>query len=222
MKGYWKRITALALCLSVALCLGACRKEKEPVKTTGPSKVVAEALDAAQEGDFGTVVDVLDPDSGELGDLKGMLGPNGTELTEEQQVVFDKFALMLRDFDYEITGERVDGDTAEVDVAITTYDYQGMLKRILSKMSGKAISMAMSYDSKDALVEDLKEDFVERLGPALDKAKKQGKDKRTDVTVSLTKDGDTWKIDELNDSTVNALTGGLMYEVAGLADLLDL
>ena len=65
MKGYWKRTTALALCLSVALCLGACRKEKEPVKTTGPSKVVAEALDAAQEGDFGTVVDVLDPDSGE-------------------------------------------------------------------------------------------------------------------------------------------------------------
>ena len=136
--------------------------------------------------------------------------------------MFDKFALMLRDFDYEITGERVDGDTAEVDVAITTYDYQGMLKKILSKMSGKAISMAMSYDSKDALVEDLKEDFVERLGPALDKAKKQGKDKRTDVTVSLTKDGDTWKIDELNDSTVNALTGGLMYEVAGLADLLNL
>ena len=97
-----------------------------------------------------------------------------------------------------------------------------MLKKILSKMSGKAISMAMSYDSKDALVEDLKEDFVERLGPALDKAKKQGKDKRTDVTVSLTKDGDTWKIDELNDSTVNGLTGGLMYEVAGLADLLNL
>ena len=77
---------------------------------TPTTKVVAEALDAAQEGDFGTVVDVLDPDSGELGDLKGMLGPNGTELTEEQQVVFDKFALMLRDFDYEITGERVDGE----------------------------------------------------------------------------------------------------------------
>jgi hypothetical protein len=208
--------------MAVAISFVACKEKKEPVKITAPSKVVAEALDAAKEGDFGTMVKVLDPDNDELGELKNMLGPDGANLTRKQKDVFDKFALMLRDFDYEITEEKVDGDTAEVEVAITTYDYQGMLRKLLAKMSGKALGLAMSYDSKEELVEDLKVDFIKKLGPALDKTKEEGKDKTTTVKVNLTRDGDEWKIDELNDETINALTGGLMYEVAGLAEMLDL
>lgn len=56
------------------------------------------------------------------------------------QKSIEDFTEKLKDFDYEILDEKVDGDKATVNVKITTYDFKSSIKKSFQSLYQKALS----------------------------------------------------------------------------------
>lgn len=113
----------------------------------------------------------------------------------------------LLEFTYTVGEERVDGDKAEVDVVINTYDYSKIMGEFMgeafTKMMGLAFSGASEKEQEDAM--------LEIFADTLTDAPKDKKDYK--CTFKLTKKDDIWKLNNIddNDDALNALMAG-MYD----------
>ncbi len=207
--GNLKRIILVALTV-VGCCvlLAGC-------SSTTPSQTADSFLQAMKAQDTESMAKYYSGDASDLagswlnesvgGDIDG-----SGDLTDDEKAVMQKFAGKLCDFDYELGDEKVDGNNATVNVSVTTYDFGEAVDNALKDYLEEALAQAFS--GKELSTAKSNKIFYKAFGKQLDKL--TDKSVQTDAQLSLTKGDDgSWKVSELDNDAVNALTGQLLDKV---------
>ena len=131
-----------------------------------------------------------------------------TRIYEEQMIP------RMLDFDYELSNEQIDGDTATVDVKFTAYNIGDAFTAFFSDYLSQALMLAFSDPSE----EDLDALAATVLSGKL--ADLTEKTYETTATLSLSMQDGKWVVDEIRtgDEIVDGLTGGLMTAFANMED----
>lgn len=124
-------------------------------------------------------------------------------LTKEQQDSVDNFANKVRDFDYKVVSETVDGDSAIVDVEINTYNFGDMFKEVISEYISQAFGYAFTGNATEEKLTELIVDIFDKKMEGMTE-----KNYNKTITFALTKSDNVWKVNEVNDSHFDAITGG--------------
>ena len=109
------------------------------------------------------------------------------------------------EFDFELSNEEIDGDTATIDVQITAYNWGDVLEQWFESFFEEAFDLAMAGASEDE-IEQLGLDLLsEALG-------NMSKDYVDTVELTLVRVGGNWLVDEIEEDGpfVNALFGGVL------------
>ncbi len=116
---------------------------------------------------------------------------------EATQALIDK----VLEFDYELGEEKIDGDTATVELTITTYPLGDVFTNVLTELFSSDMEELASM-SEDELMAKMDETLMSELD-AVEKSYK------TDLTVTLNQEDGQWVAEESNELS-NALTGGML------------
>ena len=136
-----------------------------------------------------------------MGTVDSVLGES--EEGEEEDEATKKFKEKVIDFDYTIGEERIDGENAEVDVTIKTYDFGTMLgqyaERAMSELMAAAVDGA-SQEEIDAMDRKILEEELDKLTE---------KSYETTVPMKLKKVEGEWKVAKMEDDSefMNAILG---------------
>ena len=192
-----KKSTAMILVILMIAVLAACGG----ASASSPTNAADTFLKAVKAQDTETVSKVY---SGTFEGLVGEFESGGDE--EYDALIEEELIPKLLDYDYEVSNEQIDEDTATVDVALTTYDLGGAYSDFVEELFQALISMQTT---------DLTEDDITEAGLSIFKDKLEGLTEKTyeaKVTISLTNTEEGWKVDSLDDDTtfINALSGGLL------------
>lgn len=204
----WKSAgaAACAACL-VALLLSGCA-------SASPSEVVSSTLDAVKGQDTETLAKYYTGDSSEIsgGGLSELTGEfvSVDNMTEAEKAAYDKLVAKMLDFDYTIEDERIEGDSADVEVSFASYDIGSAFVQSFSSYLGGAVAMAASGASSD----DITDGFYRQLSSDLDGL--SGKTRTETATITLTKQDGQWKVDTLSEGAIDAVSGGLYTAVEQL------
>ena len=167
-----KKVSILLLALCLILVTVAC---------SSPSP--SDALKADLENAKSSPEDIV----GDIGD-SGFSDELNTALVNK-----------MLEFEYEIGEEKVDGDTATVELTITTYPFGDMFTTVINDLMDKATNSELSADTDtDALVSEM-------LNEQMDNAEKSY---TKTITVELAKEDNQWVVQESVDYG-DAITGGL-------------
>ena len=112
----------------------------------------------------------------------------------------------MQQFEYEVSNEVVDEDTATVDVKITTVNIGKAFEDSINEFMEKAMAGEISSDTtEEELTKQLYAAFQEKLAAA-------EKDYEGTAVLNLTNVDGKWMVDQISqtDPLVNCLTGGLM------------
>lgn len=208
-----KKIALLVLAMAASMCvLAGC-------SSPGPSDVAGSYLDAIKSGDaeaaqnyyagtYKTVTDVISDEAA--------TASSSVDSESINSVLDATLAQKLQDFDYEISNEQIDGDSATVDVKITTYNLGEAFSNFISDYLQQGISMYLSGSSEDEISQFAVSTLQEQL---------EGMEKSysSTVTVPLEKvDGD-WKVSEYdqNSELFDALSGGFVSSINDLSNSLS-
>ncbi|MGI5873501.1 MAG: hypothetical protein ACOX8R_02430 [Bacillota bacterium] len=189
-----KRILLPVFLTLLALVLCACGEKT-------PSEVVDEAAVAFQNQDTAALSELY---NGKV-DLESFFTQEDSS-SELEAEAFKALADKLCDFDYEILDETIDGDTAKVEVKLTTYDFATVANGTMSQVFTTAFSMVFSDDEfDDSKTEELFNTvLLGKLGEQTEKTK------TATIAIPLTRTESGWKIDKLSkdETFLDALSGG--------------
>ncbi len=200
-----KRLLALAMTVVLVLALTACGGGGSSADT--PTDAANSFLKAVQEQDMDAIGAVYQGDPAEM-DLLG-------EATGEEEFPEELSALLseqMQKFEYEVSNEVVDEDSATVDVKITTVNIGKAFEDSINEFMEKAIAGEIASDTtEEQLTEQLYAAFQEKLAAA-------EKDYEGTAVLNLSKVDGKWKVDQISqsDPLVNCLTGGLIDYSNGL------
>ncbi len=173
-------------CFIAFLCvflLAGCSIGKDMTNT--PTKKVEAYMDGYQKLDDNV-----------LNDIDTLL--HDTEYTVEQKSRYKELMKKhYKDIDYEIKEEKINGDKATVEVEVEVRDY--------SKILSSDIIPDEIKDEEGNYTDEAYYDY--QLG-LMEKAEEKVK---YTVTFYLTKTSDEWKIDDLNESTMQKIHGIYIY-----------
>ena len=193
-----RKIFSIFLIFVLAASLSACGSAPTP-------KDIVEKYFAAIKAQDEEGISALSEGSYSEDELMGtvdlVLGES--EEGEEYDEATKKFKEKVIDFDYTIGEERIDGENAEVDVTIKTYDFGTMLgqyaERAMSELMAAAVDGA-SQEEIDAMDRKILEEELDKLTE---------KSYETTVPMKLKKVEGEWKVaaketDRLNPVEQNA------------------
>ena len=193
-----RKIFSIFLIFVLAASLSACGSAPTP-------KDIAEKYLAAIKAQDEEGISALSEGSYSEDELMGtvdlVLGES--EEGEEYDEATKKFKEKVIDFDYTIGEERIDGENAEVDVTIKTYDFGTMLgqyaERAMSELMAAAVDGA-SQEEIDAMDRKILEEELDKLTE---------KSYETTVTMKLKKVEGEWKVAKMEDDSefMNAILG---------------
>lgn len=191
------------------LCLLICGCSPKEVKASAAVETYfTEHKNQIKEGDF---------ESLGLGELTA----DGEDGFDEE--VLKKLITSIGDYDCKVNSETEDGDTATVNVTISTYDFSAWFSNSLSAAIGEVITLSLSgNDSDEAMTEIMNKVFNEQTDAIIS----AGKTKTTTLDIICKKDNGQWVVDEeaTGEELYDALTGGLLSSLtemaSGLEDLL--
>ena len=167
-----KKVSILLLALCLILVTVAC---------SSPSP--SDALKADLENAKSSPEDIV----GDIGD-SGFSDELNTALVNK-----------MLEFEYEIGEEKVDGDTATVELTITTYPFGDMFTTVINDLMDQAYSGEIDTDADvETLVSDMIMDEMDTLEKSYSKT----------ITVNLNKEDGAWVVQEDEDFG-DAITGGL-------------
>ena len=182
--------------------------------TPTPTATVESAFNALKSGDFDKFSASY---AGDLDSVKEALSSdyiNGTgavtdALTDDQKAVLTKFVTMLFSYDFTVSDEKIDGDSATVAVDFTSYDMASVFKNALSEYFKQAFSLVFTNALSGAT--SVSEQYAYILYDELSAQMENTANKTLAVqaTVELKKTDGKWVIQELSDDAKNGLTGGL-------------
>ena len=193
-----RKIFSIFLIFVLAASLSACGSAPTP-------KDIAEKYLAAIKAQDEEGISALSEGSYSEDELMGtvdlVLGES--EEGEEYDEATKKFKEKVIDFDYTIGEERIDGENAEVDVTIKTYDFGTMLgqyaERAMSELMAAAFDGA-SQEEIDAMGKKILEEELDKLTE---------KSYETTVPMKLKKVEGEWKVAKMEDDSefMNAILG---------------
>lgn len=193
-----RKIFSIFLIFVLAASLSACGSAPTP-------KDIAEKYLAAIKAQDEEGISALSEGSYSEDELMGtvdlVLGES--EEGEEYDEATKKFKEKVIDFDYTIGEERIDGENAEVDVTIKTYDFGTMmgqyLERAMSELMAAAVDGA-SQEEIDAMDRKILEEELDKLTE---------KSYETTVPMKLKKVEGEWKVAKMEDDSefMNAILG---------------
>ena len=193
-----RKIFSIFLIFVLAASLSACGSAPTP-------KDIAEKYLAAIKAQDEEGISALSEGSYSEDELMGtvdlVLGES--EEGEEYEKKKKKFKEKVIDFDYTIGEERIDGENAEVDVTIKTYDFGTMLgqyaERAMSELMAAAVDGA-SQEEIDAMDRKILEEELDKLTE---------KSYETTVPMKLKKVEGEWKVAKMEDDSefMNAILG---------------
>lgn len=191
-------VTALVACLCLAT-LSACTSEPSP------SDVTKNALDAMKAQDADTLTQYYSGDTNGIQEQLNALASetDGSEDPDAQTAALNSLMQKIYDFDYTIGEETIEGDTATVNVSVTTYDLGTTFKTAMGNYISTALGMAFAGASQEEMETALYEGLQSELDSLTEK------DYTTDVNLTLTKTDNGWMLDALPDEAADAFTGGL-------------
>ena len=178
-------LLALLLCVLVA---AGCAAKSEP------EKKVAKELDALKTSESV---------GSEVSDMEKLLSDEGKDN-------FDSFLKKLRDFDYELTGVKEEGDHATVTVRIKTYDFG---RAYLAEWTDYLREHSDSLSGEEELT-----GFYEELFAKLAALDKKESIKDVDIVCVKPLDNGEWIANiKDNEQLQDAVFGGMMSEMKTLA-----
>ena len=183
-----KRVVSLIALLLCVLIAAGCAAKSEP------EKKVAKELDALKTSESV---------GSEVSDMKKLLSDEGNDN-------FDSFLNKLRDFDYEFTGVREEGDQATVTVRIKTYDFG---RAYLAEWTDYLRAHSDSLGADEELT-----GFYEELFAKLAALDKKESIKDVDIVCVKPLDNGEWIANiKDNEQLQDAVFGGMMSEMKTLA-----
>lgn len=205
---------ALCLAMGTLLFLVGC-------DAASPEKTVEIACEAIQERDVATLKEVYAGGALVTGseDVVGMLsasddlamGSSAFEaLSSHQQEVVSEVTEKLCSFSYTVGEVAVDGDKATVSVTFKTYDFGSAYADVLTGFSSAFIQGVSDGSDADGELTKVLVAAMEDEVTALEL-----KSKSSTTTLSLTKEGRVWVLDELGKSQLDAMFGGLVTAFRG-------
>lgn len=203
-------LAAVLLVIAVALCVraGVRMANATPEATASAALHAVVSHDrSAFAGCYAGNPDELDHDVDTA--LAGAIGLESSttvplELDASHQKAYDAFLARLVDFDYEVGQAQVDGDSATVQVTVKTRDLDAYFNDCMSDYLARTLADArytgaVSNQNQARLFVDVADEHAQQLG---------GKDQSATVELRLVRAGGTWKLDTLDASELDALTGG--------------
>ena len=196
-----RKIFSIFLIFVLAASLSACGSAPTP-KDIAEKYLAAikaqdeEGISALSEGSYSE--DEL------MGTVDSVLGES--EEGEEEDEATKKFKEKVFDFDYTIGEERIDGENAEVDVTIKTYDFGTMMGQYLERAMSELMAAAFdgaSQEEIDAMGKKILEEELDKLTE---------KSYETTVPMKLKKVEGEWKVAKIEDDSefLNAMFGGMI------------
>ena len=219
MKVTAKLLITVLVLMSAFFMLGGCGSGSE--SESSPSDTVDAFLQAVKAQDEEAMAKVYSGGSFDLLDATSAAGEEeatieGEESTEigMTDAIDESMRPLLQDFDYEITNEQIDGDTATVDAEVTTYPVGEAFSAYFSEYLEKSLDMVMedaSTEEMDQLAFDI---LSEKLSGLTEKTYKGA------VTLTLTKSDGKWMVDKIEkgSETADVLTGGLVTAINNMDD----
>ena len=205
-----RKIFSIFLIFVLAASLSACGSAPTP-------KDIAEKYLAAIKAQDEEGISALSEGSYSEDELMGtvdlVLGES--EEGEEYDEATKKFKEKVFDFDYTIGEERIDGENAEVDVTIKTYDFGTMMGQYLERAMSELMAAAFdgaSQEEIDAMDRKILEEELDKLTE---------KSYETTVPMKLKKVEGEWKVVEIEGDSefMNAMLGGLVDVVKAFEEL---
>lgn len=203
-------LAAVLLVIAVALCVraGVRMANATPEATASAALHAVVSHDrSAFAGCYAGNPDELDHDVDTA--LAGAIGLESSttvpsELDASHQKAYDAFLARLVDFDYEVGQAQVDGDSATVQVSVKTRDLDAYFNDCMSDYLARTLADArytgaVSNQNQARLFVDVADEHAQQLG---------GKDQSATVELRLVRAGGTWKLDTLDASELDVLTGG--------------
>ena len=189
----------IAMCCVLVLAIGilsACGGE-----SASPTDVANDFLTALQESDEETVnrLYVNDEIEWEL-ELT-----DEDDLDELERELAESLAEKIVAFEFELSNEVIDGNSATVDVKITAYNLSEMLENWMEAYMESAFEIAMEGASEEE-IEDLGMVYLEEAFRNVEK------DFVATVQLDLVRVDGEWLIDEIDEygDLVDAISGGLI------------
>jgi len=198
-----KRVIAVvaACVLAMAFALTGCSMGPSPTDVT---KGALDALKAQDTEALQSYVSGSPEDFGVDSLATGFAGTEGKEQTDAQKAFGEKFLAVACDFDYEMGAEKIDGDTATVDVTITSHDMVPIVQAAFEEYLTEAFAMAFEGASKDEMSDLFAQIFTKKLDPDAEKTHV------ATTTFNLSKVDGQWKLDKLSEDNADCILGGLL------------
>ena len=202
-----KKFISILLVISLIFVLSACggaqsgtAEPDEPEET--PTMALDSMLQAIQDLDFEEAQKYY---AGDMGSVEALNQGSGSDTDE----VVNEMLKEALHFEYTLTNEVVDGDTATVDLVFRTYNMGEILEQVLTELIARASVLQQGGMTADQFQQDMNTIVI---GIYEDIIKKAEKDLEIPLTVGLTRVDGQWKVNDLKDSLdfMNGLTGGLI------------
>jgi hypothetical protein len=200
LHGILAAVMTVFLSLGITLSVSACSNTEQVIRD-GLEKELAAFKDPTVESLKKAIVDL----GGDESDAES-LESSFSQLDTYGLKADDLLHYMFLDYDYKVGDIKVDGDKATAKVTLTSKDFasaaQELTEYFQSTEGVKEITDAYANGDQKAMYKVIFDKFFELIEAA---------DTTTnDVTLNLTKDGDTWSVtDESNTDLVNALFSGM-------------
>ena len=192
-----KKVLSVLLVLCLCFVLAACGGEK-------PETAVANLLEAIKNGDNETIEKYLASEDFDS-------GADEVDLGEEEiaEYLFSKLT-------YEIKGSNVSGDTASVDVELTTLDMPAVFGSYITEMLSLAMENAFKSEGEALSEEELDEKSKQALINLM--TAEDAKTVTKTVGFQLEKNEKSWRVKNSKE-VADAVMGGLISALESLGDI---
>ena len=206
MQNMIRKITAVFFILVVGLASAVSAETYASPAGSTPTEALDAFLRDLKESSYTEFTEGLPDDAADdLDDITGL----DEELTQD-------ILTKLQDFDYELSNEQIDGDTATVDATIHTYAFGDMLSDVILEFMGQAFLMSFTNPSEEE-IQEIVLDIVRKKNAGLEKTYE------ATVSVEVERNGDGWAVKELSEDSpiLDALLGGIMSTLKRYDELFD-
>lgn len=203
-----KKLLYLTFYCLLILSLVGCSSEV----TEGPGDVTAHFLNALQQQNYSSVKQYYSENVDNLSHFKNKVESISPLVANE---LFNKLA----DFSYiieKIELDEKDENKASVLLTMKSYDLGKVFENTILDYLKTDLTMSFNGATADDIIKEAEKIIVEDI-------KNSQKTFNETVTVTLSRENNTWKIDELEDNIpfLNALSGNIIYTVDQLSEILD-
>lgn len=209
-----KNVVAVLSAFACLFALAAC------ATVPTPSNAVSQTLDAIKAQDLQKLEKVYAGDTSSM-DMSGFTmnisGMDVNSITEGNEDLTKNLINALTSFEYTLGKEEITDNTASVEVSVKTYDVGTVFKNSMTNYLTDYFKVLLTgtTPSQEETTQMFLEKFSEEMSAQTEKTY------TGTTTISLTKDGNEWKVDELSQETVDILTGGSLTSLEDFAESLD-